>query len=158
MIRINFLVQLNFNLSAMKTKTLLILCLFFGIGLTQLSAQTKTVKIEGSVPNGYFIPIYCNGIQVDYLVGDFSYKVEIHYVDGIPTWQHGQAKGQLTSSTGEVFKLKETDMKHAYYGCDMILNYNLIGNNGNHYIGTLIWDWCIDPFLLNPPVIKAICN
>jgi len=142
----------------MRTKTFLLMCLLICIGLTQISAQTKTVKLEGFVPNGYFIPIFCDGTQVDYLAGDFSYQVEIHYVDGIPIWQHGQVKGQLTSSSGEFFKLKETDMKHAYYGCGMTLNYDLIGNKGNHYIGTLIWDFCNDPLLQNPTVIKAICN
>lgn len=142
----------------MKTKTFLFMCLLVGIGWTQISAQTKTVKIEGFVPNGYWIPIYCGDAQVDFLAGDFTYKVEIHYIAGIPTWQRGQVRGQLTSSAGEVFKLKETDMKHDYYGCDMTLNYNLIGNKGNHYIGTLIWDWCNDPLLMNPTVIKAICN
>lgn len=142
----------------MKTKTLLLICLLLGIGSTQISAQTKTVKIEGFVPNGYWIPIFCGDVQVDFLAGDFSYKVEIHYIDGIPTWQLGQVKGQLTSSTGEVFKLKETDMKHGYYGGDMTFNYNLIGNKGTHYIGTMIWDWVNDPLLENPTVIKAICN
>lgn len=70
------------------------------IGLTQISAQTKTIKIEGFVPNGYWIP----------------------------------------------------------NGGDMTLNYNLIGNKGNQYVGTMIWDWVNDPLLENPAVIKAICN
>lgn len=142
----------------MKTKTIILICLLLGIGLVELSAQTKTVVLEGSVPNGYFLPIICNGTNVDYLVGDFSYHVELHYVNGIPIWQQGQARGELTSSAGEVFKLKETDKKHNCNGCSMTLNYNLIGNKGNHYIGTLIWDLCNDPFLLNPTVIKTICN
>ena len=142
----------------MKTKTFLFICLLMSTGWTQISAQTKTVKLEGIVPNGYFIPIFCDGTLSDYLTGDFSYQVEIHYVDGTPTWQLGQVKGELTSSTGEIFKLKETDMKHGYYGGDMTLNYNLIGNRGNHYVGTMIWDWFNDPLLENPTVIKAICN
>jgi hypothetical protein len=142
----------------MKTKVFLMICLLMGLGLSQASAQTRNVKMEGTVPGGYFIPVFCDGTLVDYLTGDFSYKVEIHFVDGIPIWQLGQVKGQVASSSGELFSLKETDKKHGLLGDDMTLNYNLKGNRGSHYIGTLVWDWVNDPNLENPIVEKAICN
>lgn len=142
----------------MKTKAFLMICLTIGLGLSQVSAQTRNGKIEGTVPGGYFIPVYCDGALVDYITGDFSYKVEIHYIDGIPTWQLGHLKGQGASSSGELFSIKETDKKHGYFGGDMTLNFNLIGSKGSHYIGTLVWDWFNDPYLENPVVVKAICN
>ncbi len=64
----------------MKTKTLLLLCLFLGIGLTQLSAQKTTVKYAmggDALPE----PILCDGVEY-WLTGVyFGQEINIYYKD-----------------------------------------------------------------------------
>ena len=45
-------------------------CLFMGMGLTQLSAQS--VEFTGTFD--YWQPVYCNGVQIDYLTGTTTYS------------------------------------------------------------------------------------
>ncbi len=52
-----------------------------------------------------------------------------------------QIKGTVTSTTGEVFTIRETDK---YFYIDhwvMKWHYNLIGDQGSHYTGTLFYDY-----------------
>jgi hypothetical protein len=81
----------------MKTKTFLLLFLLSGIGLTQLYAQgnqtssdTRTYSDWKQVP--WFYPVYCDGVQIDFLSGtiEYSHQVE-HYVDGELKFYHRSA-------------------------------------------------------------------
>ena len=67
-LRSNFILRfsINQNSSTMKTKTLIMVCLLLGIGLTQLSAQKGAIKGEFTQTfDGYYLE--CTG---DYLYGD----------------------------------------------------------------------------------------
>ena len=107
----------------MKTKTLLLLCLFLGIGLTQISAQNGQ-KESTKTYSDYFTgkwsdPVFCDGVMVDML----DLTIPVHhiakYVKG--EWLHCFTQGTGTAvsvgfidengnkigGTGEIFTIKE---------------------------------------------------
>ena len=92
----------------MKTKTFLLLCLFLGIGLTQLSAQNKTLQVR--VMNAeYHTSVYCDGVFVDFLNGTATLHMVYHLKDGNWLWEMDQYKGEATGLYGEDFKISEID-------------------------------------------------
>jgi hypothetical protein len=140
----NFINKIMFNLknlSAMKTKVFLLVCLIMGIGLTQLSAQS--VKFTGTFD--YWQPVYCNGVQIDWLTGTTIYSGIEHYKDGVAIFQNYHNRGEVASGiTHEVFKVIETDK---VFQLDQNSNFttciwhtNLKGDQGSHYLGTMTWD------------------
>ena len=144
----------------MKTKTFLLLCLFTGLGLTQLSAQNGkdgTAAINGFFEwDGYKQPVYCDGEIVDYLTGTVSvHSVAIFKNNDVLTLNQ-RLFGEVQSTiTGEIFRLHEFDK------CDVTsmldpFHFNLIGNKGSHYIGFYIWDMANDPDMLNFIYVKGV--
>jgi len=120
------------------TKTFLLLCLFLGIGLTQLFAQKTTVKYEltGDVPE----PIMCDGVEY-WLTGVlYGQEVDIYYKDGELKKGINHLKGELTNvETGEIFQI------HIKYKGDYVDGYviettNFKGNMGTHANQRLVWD------------------
>lgn len=147
----------------MKTKTILLLCLFFGIGLTQISAQsinsTGTYTLQGWFTGSYWSPVYCGDNQVDILEGG---EIIIHYVvhrkEGNRLWRIDQIRGEVTSTKEpyEVFRIVELDKYDFVEGSFSTLTwkYNLLGDKGSHYIGTLIQDLVTGEITIG----KTICN
>jgi len=139
-----------------KSAFLVIICLFIGAGLTQISAQT----FQGWAPSvPWSLEVYCDGELTDYVEG----VVKVHWVfhSGDEPWQILQVKGTATSSiSGEVFKLKEKDKKDFFDG-PVTYHYNLKGNMGNHYIGTATVEfdysgWPVVVYIFTP--IHTVCN
>jgi len=98
----------------MKTKTLLLICLFLGIGLTQLSAQnsqngtgTDVWYIDNAI--GWGCPVYCNGKEVDYLWGIGSAHVIDHFKAGVWQWETIEIKGIGRNEAGDKFSFSEQD-------------------------------------------------
>jgi len=109
----------------MKTKTFFLICLFLGIGLTQLTAQLpKNIHGTGSVaydyPNmGWFTDVYCDGVWIDFLTGSGDAHVVDHYKNGEIQWEMVSFSGTGTNSNGEKFTFSELDKywipkEHAY--------------------------------------------
>ena len=129
----------------MKAKVFLFTCLFIGIASLSVNAQSKANKADQGWAEGtYWGPVFCDGVMVDYLEGG---TIMWHYV--FRMFKNGkllakeidQIKGTVTSATGEVFKIRETDK---YFYIDhwvMTWHYNLIGDRGTHYTGTLTYDY-----------------
>lgn len=128
----------------MKTKTFLLLCLFLGIGLTQLSAQTfpEGTKSVSFVDIYYcpLMPVTCGGTIVDYLEGTIEGAHWIvHFNAGKSTpdfgnfqWQRCQARGELTGTSGEVFEVKAVACLNLLKaGLTTEINYLLKGDRGN---------------------------
>jgi hypothetical protein len=96
----------------MKTKTFLLICLFLGLGIGRLSAQTDVYKWS-DVP-GMF-PVSCDGVNVETLSYTFKLYWQSHYEKDKVTgdqkwaWVKAHATWTATSSTGEVFKATEHD-------------------------------------------------
>jgi hypothetical protein len=127
----------------MKTKTLLLVCIFVGIASLSLNAQNKANKADqGWYSSAYWSPVYCDGVLVDVLEGG---EITVHYVfrlfknGSVLAKEIDQIKGTVESSSGEVFKIRETDKYEYVDGWVFTWHYNLIGDRGSHYIGTLTY-------------------
>lgn len=157
----------------MKTKTFLLLCLFLGIGLTQLSAQpdppdnkhgTGTVVGSGTYYNVEWY-VVCNNELTDILRGTLYSNYEVHFIKGNFVFANHHCTGEAVSvgftdengvkigCTGEAFKI--IDIPHKYdptweFQYEVI---NCLGNVGTHYLMTIAWNnatW-------EPTVVKSIC-
>ena len=131
----------------MKTKLALFLCLFLGIGLTQVSAQNGK-NGTGSVSYNYFVdwpstvPIYCGGVQVDEVTAtNFYSKTVDHYFMGNLIWEVAKITNVTYTSTltGEKFVVNGTQK---FDGSTLTFYFtaNLNGDKGNHYILHMIMD------------------
>jgi hypothetical protein len=126
----------------MRKKTKLLLCLLLVIGLTQLSAQNgkKTEKIEEEFT--YWQPVQCPNQEPDVLNGKTIFSgVQLYNKDGIVIWQNCHNIGTATSeNTGEIFEVKEVDKQYPNVTF-VIWHFNLIGNQGSRYLGSMTWNW-----------------
>lgn len=92
----------------MKTKAFLFLCLFLGIGLTQLSAQMKVLKTT-EVQNACNFYIPCTG---DYICGDIT--IEIYQMANNSVYRFkkmeslGYTDEACTIPSGKVYQSSET--------------------------------------------------
>jgi len=126
----------------MKTKTLLLICLLSGIGMTQLSAQWPTPANgnTGTVSfyeawDGYYCAVYVDGILVDELAGSVQIHNVLFFKDQVAIRATQHMTGEIRSlyEPYEVFKV--SDMGHCIYATEMApFRVNLIGNYGTHYI------------------------
>jgi len=135
----------------MKTKTFFMLCLFFGIGLTQLSAQNSNSEGTKSYSYwmnwGFYADVKCDGVWVDYIEGELYWHFVDHYKDGVWEKGVGLGRGEIRSEkTGENFEIKELDKwslpKSGIYSCNTFLK----GDMGSNYmISWQYWDgqWTI---------------
>jgi len=136
----------------MKTKTLLLICLFSGIGFTQLSAQDGPNGKNGTGADSYWATfgivtdVYCNGQWADYVEGYVSWHVVDFYKDGHKYKIIEESKGELTSIfTGETFQIKELDKLWNYgEGLNWICHTYLKGDQGNHYMIDWLYDYTLD--------------
>jgi hypothetical protein len=148
----------------MKTKTFLLICLVAGMGMTRLSAQTKSVPYRWENLNwGLELPVYCDGVaeEVDRVVLDeFTMAGVDHYTNGVKVWTTCRVMGTAHSkfSPYEVFTYKETDQKAIWEGTTYTAIYNLRGDLGHHYVGTLVVEFNDNMLILHPEVIKAKCT
>lgn len=121
-------------------RILMIICLFIGAASIQLSAQSINKSYQGWWYAVWETPVYCDGVMVDYVRGTVKVHGVAHYKDGW-IWEIDQAKGEATSlkPTAEKFRYKETD-RISYVEGEIAFKYNLKGNMGSHYIGTITLD------------------
>lgn len=147
----------------MKTKTLLLICLFLGIGLTQLSGQNGQNGTTGSYSEWYEaswdMPIFCPNeqgvlVQTDNLKATLWVHHKAHFLKGDWLTCYVQCSGTAVSvgfkdengnqigGTGEVFDIKEIDKQdnnivNDIWNCVDNYHFNAKGRNGTHYIGTI---------------------
>lgn len=149
----------------MKTKTFLLLCLFLGMGLTQLSAQNgknSTGSVAYDYSNlGWWTPIYCDGVQVDVIKGMGDVHIIDHYNDG--NWQREflvSWSGVGTSMrTGETFTFKEQDKNFFSKKLDtwvITVKTHIQGDKGSLYNVSFILIWDGNNWSLN--LVNATCT
>jgi hypothetical protein len=154
-------IQVDLKLPDMKTKVFFLICLFAGIGFTQIMAQSQPFRVSLTSEDVYLEnPVYCdvNGEEVDRLALDYfdAHGVQ-HYKDGEFVFQWGKMSGQAHSlKTNEIFVYKEMD-KALASETTYRATFNLIGNNWHHYIQVLVIENEYIDYILHPEVIKAIC-
>jgi len=142
----------------MKTKAFLLICLLLGMALNQVSAQTRAYPFRFSSDWALGGPVYCNGAEIDRIVLDFwTCHGEFLVKDGIFIRSNSKISGQCHSLwTQEIFTYKEED-KSVAGETTYDANFNLIGNQGHHYIQTFVIEVADQEFILHPLVIKSIC-
>jgi hypothetical protein len=151
----------------MKTKVFFLLCLFFGIGLTQLSAQTPPANNNGTgavvdtrVYDNFGFPVFCEGVMVDILSGTIFIKEVIIWKNGV--WikgNHRYTGGDFKSlNSDEIFKVMIIDQCVNTGGINAggtgSLKVNFIGDKGSHYIGTFNYTFPLGSLEL----VNTICN
>ncbi len=128
----------------MKKKVLIITILFVVIGLTQLYAQkgnsTDSKSYQGWTESLYWAPVYSGDQIIDCLSGTVAVHFVSHFKNGSLMFENDQIKGEVTSVSGEVFELKELDRYNCADGLSFAWKFNLMGNWGTHYIGTLTYN------------------
>ena len=97
----------------MKTKTFFILCFLLGIVVTQLSAQNSR-DTTGSVVYYYphadfYTDILCNGVFVDWIVGEGTAHVIDHYKNNVLQWENCTYSGTATGLHGDIYTFSEID-------------------------------------------------
>jgi hypothetical protein len=140
----------------MKTKTLFMVCLLFGIGLTQLSAQPdkynpNRANVVWMTEQYWGAPVFCGGVNVNFLEGNLTFHYVFHN-QSMVLIIHGEVK---STRDGEVFKLCDIE-KSGYSPIpdNVTWHVNLKGNEGTHYI----LDCTIDPDYPDQVIVsKAIC-
>lgn len=97
----------------MRTKTLIMVCLLLGIGLSQLSAQNSnsggTKSIVYDWPVGFYTEIWCNGVFIDYIVGEAVAHVVDHYKNYEWQWEDITFSGTATGLHDDIYTFSEID-------------------------------------------------
>jgi hypothetical protein len=97
----------------MKTKTFFILCFLLGIGVTQLSAQNgkdATGSVVYYYPHAdFYTDIWCNGVFVDWIVGEGTGHVVDHYKNNVIQWEDFTYSGTATGLNGDIYTFSEID-------------------------------------------------
>jgi hypothetical protein len=91
---------------------------------------------------GYWQPVYCNDVLVDYLSGTINQHIVFFYKDGIliKAYEHAFGEVQSNKPPYEVFKVSENG-KDDVNAETSTWHFNLIGDYGTHYIGAMTWNW-----------------
>ena len=129
----------------MKTKSILFLILFLGIGLTKLSGQLPPVIPDGtkSVVWTFSYPwveyVSCNGIE-DVLEGIVTFVETDLFKNGEIIRGNNHGYGTLKNADGEEFEIHinvkgqlPVDENGNYMNGSF--HYNIVGGNGAIYIG-----------------------
>jgi hypothetical protein len=123
----------------MKTRTILLLCLFLGMGLSRISAQTDVYNFP---PTPSLFPVSCDGVTVDVVSYSAPFKWLTHSQHGTWTWVKAMTHWTFTSTvTGETFKVIEkdpgTETNDPETGQRLYetgtLHAIMIGDQGSHY-------------------------
>lgn len=119
----------------MKTKLILFLCLFMGIGMTQLSAQMKVLKtVEVQNACNFYIP--CTG---DYICGDMTIEIYKMANNSIYRFKKMESLGYTdeacTIPSGRVY-----DSSQTFTGLDNMENTAIFRCDGKN-IGTFKFMW-----------------
>ena len=139
----------------MKTKLFLIVCLIMCLSWTNSNAQNKAKNaVQGWFESTYYTPVYCDGVMVDYLEdGVIKVHQVMRWVPGVSYMEIDQIKGEVTSETGEVFKINERDWWFYTDAWYVAWHFNLRGNWGSHYIGTIIQNYDTGEWIIG----MAVC-
>lgn len=108
--------------------------------------------------DGYFIPdvpVNCDSVVIDFLIGDVTYHQTSHYLNGVFVWCKQQVSGELISQNSEeVFKIKDI-WKGNHIACFGTGHINLVGEIGSHYLLTYTLDMSNGTLIFT--FVKAVC-
>jgi hypothetical protein len=103
--------SITLKISVMKAKAFILVCLFIGIGLTQVSAQNDK---NGTDTNKFIreygpcvMPVYCNGEISDLITcSNLFVEMKLNYIKGEYEWASNKVLTLewISESTGEIYK------------------------------------------------------
>jgi len=127
-----------------KIFSLMIICLFIGAGLTQLSAQSNNRAISFWEEVGHWqVDVFCGEEWTDFIVGEGKVHFLEKFKKGERVWQKTNSNMTATGLSGENFKYIEQDwipISSFVYPVlyEAHFKYQLIGDQGHHYSGVLV--------------------
>jgi hypothetical protein len=96
------------------------------------------------------LPLFCREVQVDNISDNcVEAHFRVHFEDGVPIWRILFLKGTVISKEGVTFEITAYSKFWNYPVQEA--HYNLKGNDGSHYVGSLTYENGIFSFS------KAIC-
>lgn len=130
--------------------------LFFVLGLFLIltgfsSAQeNRTITFIGQAE--VILPLYCGDAFVDNIEGEYAdAHFRYHYENGKITWRILTLKGSVQSKEGVIFEITAYSTYRNYPIQEA--HYNLKGNDGSHYVGSLTYNILTNVFSFS----KAKC-
>lgn len=122
------------------------------LGINQLYAQlpidvTPPKNGNGNVSftyewDGYWQSISCDNFE-DELSGTVNCVFVVHFMNNLPVFANEHLYGTVKSKeTDEEFNLMEKDkIEFSGFAYSIVhWHFNLIGNEGTHYVGTMTWN------------------
>ena len=125
------------------------------------SADSRTVNYYWPSA-GFYTPIYCDGVIIDYLYGNpetlHSHGV-FHLVDDVAKWAHIMVKGTVIGElTGEVYKINELN-KLVFDENEDIINFTCRTHaKGNMGTNVIMFFTILDFEAGDLDLEKAICT
>jgi hypothetical protein len=129
----------------MKTKTFLLICLFLGIGMRQLSAQLPPIIPDGTKSIVWTFPwpwvenISCGDYE-DVLEGVITFHETDLFKNGVITRGENHGDGTLTNANGDEFEIHinfkgEAPVDAFGNYMNYTFHYNIVGENGAIFVG-----------------------
>ena len=135
-----------------KSAFLVIICLFLGAGLSQISAQSETGWFSGN----YYTEVHCDGNMLGYVYGTMDVHSVHHYQDGEWIFRNYTAKGEAVSTfSTEKFTYKEKGKE--WLKTDLVGSYvvHLKGDQGSKYMAHLTIDYKANPWVWTFQIINC---
>jgi len=130
----------------MKLKHFLVIFCLFGAGFLQLSAQNGN-KDNGNQAVSFWedvywvVDVYCGEEWTDFIVGYGTVHFVYKFKNGELVYVHANCNITAEGANQEVFKYIEVDKVPLNPEPGILniqlLNYQLIGDQGSHYVGFL---------------------
>ena len=100
----------------------------------QLKSAENRTYITKDYLNHAEIPLTCDGVEIDWLVGELEYQYIDHYNNGEWDWWIYTAQGEITSTSGETFAIKEIGKVNKSKKGDYLFHSTINGDKGSHLI------------------------
>ena len=98
------------------------------------------------------LPLFCGDRQVDNIINNYvEAHFRVHFENGVPIWRILSLKGTVISEKGVTFEITAYSKFWSYPVQEA--HYNLKGDDGSHYVGSLTYNNVTRIFTFS----KAIC-
>jgi hypothetical protein len=121
-----------------KSIFLVIICLFLGAGLSQISAQSETGWFSGD----FFTEVNCDGNMLGHVYGTLNVHFVDHYQDGEWIFWNYMAKGEAVCTFSDekfTYKEKGKEWNKTYPIGSYVVH--LKGDQGSKYMAHLTIDY-----------------
>lgn len=130
----------------------IVLCIILSFTAAVTKAQENGTISYMNVAE-VILPLYCGNVPVDRISDNWvEAHFRIHFEDGLIKWRILSLKGHVQSEGGITFEITALSMFRKWPVQEA--HYNLKGDDGSHYVGSLTYNNDTDKFTFG----KAICT